>query len=86
MFIELVLAAVPDDWYLKNWVIFTALTNPWLGDNRSDRHKTFLILCNVGGYLITYEYQLYRVTPLKTLFRLLIRFIYNFTSRNYNHL
>jgi hypothetical protein len=38
-----------------------------------------MILYNVTGYLITSDHQLYRVTPLKTPFRLLIRFIYNFT-------
>jgi hypothetical protein len=37
------------------------------------------------GYLVTSGHQLYRVSPLRTPFGLLICFIYNFT-RNYNHL
>jgi hypothetical protein len=52
------------------------------------------IYCNVLGYwvplrhvftlLITSEHQMWRARLLKTLFGLLLWFIYDFTSRHYN--
>jgi hypothetical protein len=39
----------------------------------------------VFSYLNTSEHQMWRVIPLKTLFRLLIGFIEIFTTRNYNY-
>jgi hypothetical protein len=45
----------------------------------------FIVLCNVGVYLISSDHQLYRVTPLKTPFGLLIPFITIPITSNYIH-
>jgi hypothetical protein len=46
----------------------------------------FWVWCKMLGLLDHLWTPIVRVSPLKTPLRLLIRFIYNFTSRNCSHL
>jgi hypothetical protein len=44
--------------------------------------RQHIVTCT--GFVTTSEHQMWRVMPLKTPFRLLIGFYYNFTRRYYN--